>query len=1057
VNGTILAGDIFMLSQKSTITLVLFLILILPINTSFIKPLVPISISNLVVDEFQEPNQSEINTFESLKNDLVTPATPWLNSSWNYRKAHVIQGSTFGLLTDYQLRFEVHRSSGTDAGSTVYCGNNCTMTFQDLRFTEGDGVSLCDYWIEEIISSPERIAFVWVKVPSIPAYPGNTSIFLYYGYIHALILSDIDATFDTACDMEEGNLNDWDGSWGTATHTVSTMYTHSGTYNLNMTPASGSPESSGRYLNISNFDNYHAYRIWFYDTGSTTTSKVTNVVLSDGPAETNKVYIGCMGHLTNYSYWDGSSWIESGVARSTGFHYFEFRHLDSTTYLYLDENLIHTSIRLDEPSLFQFRAYVYRGYPESSYFDDLIIRKWVSSEPTHLIWYSAEILSFQWENEPRNQVVYLNHNFSYDLNVTPDDWIDIWEINDTIDFTINSQGLITNASYLTQGNYGISVRVNNTFGDLLEASFTVTVLDQPPQVDWTILVYLDGDNDLEEYAFNDFNSMESIGSTSNVKIIVYVDFWYGADAPFSGAHCYEITQDSNPNVISSTELTSGLPSEPNMGDGQVLRDFIIFGQFYAPADHYSLVLWDHGAGAFGLCIDDSSDDRLLMPELNQALNDPQVQHLDLVAFDACLMGQLEVAYEIRDTTDLVVFSEESVPLTGFPYEDILLNLTSYPETTPKALASSMVYYYVTAYDVGGIYYDPMYNDMCLSAVETTYLSSIALALNQLTQNLVGSVSDADLYEVISLVRADSQSFAWADFIDLYSFASSLEMEFAGTSWPHSLALNLYEAVDDAVYEEMHLAGLPDAHGLGAVFGTYGTYQLALADDTEWDEFMDAFINVGSTLGEAIPLIENVGYLGSPTLHCGYLDGPYDSVYFVFTAQETGVYTFTLDAAWSQYVSDFDLYVYNDYGSELAESISSSSSESISIYLSAGNSYYVEAYSYDSGYGGIGVFYLNVYAPSGPGPGPFPIIPPIVLIFIGISIIFAIVGGVIVATYYFQRRPSTLPPPPRPRYTSPARTPPTTRDAQDTTKFCAYCGALVPYGARYCPVCGASVI
>ncbi|MFX1582411.1 MAG: clostripain-related cysteine peptidase [Promethearchaeota archaeon] len=677
------------------------------------------------------------------------------------------------------------------------------------------------------------------------------------------------------------------------------------------------------------------------------------------------------------------------------------------------------------------------------------------SESIHWGWNQIKQLPFQWEDIPSNQVIYFNNHFSYDLNATPEALVDTWEINDTTNFAINSQGTITNNTQLYPGIYGIYVSVNSTEGDFLEASFSVIVIEQPIQSDWTILVYLDGDNDLEKSAFDDLNSMEIIGSTADVNIIVFVDFYYGADAPFTGARCYEIIQDANLNVISSTELVTGLSSEPNMGDWQVLRDFIVFGQFYAPADHYSLVLWDHGAGAFGLCTDDTSSDRLSIQELNQALNDSQVQHLDIVAFDACLMGQLEVAYEIRDTTDLVIFSEEGIPLTGFPYEDILLNLTTHPDTTPKALASSMVYYYVTAYDVGGIYYDPMHDDICLSAVETSYLFSVSQALDQLALNLVGSMSDADLYEIISFARASSQGFAWAEFIDLYSFASSLEMEFAGTSWPHSLALTLYEEVDNAVYEEMHLAGLPGAHGLGAVFGSYGTYQLALADDTEWDECMEAFIDVGYSFSDAIPLIENVGYLGSPTLHCGYLDGPYDSVYFAFIAQETGVYTFTLDAAWSQYDSDFDLYIYNDYGTELAESISSSSSESISTYLLAGNAYYVEAYSYDSGYGGIGVFYLSVYSPS--GPGPFPTIFPIVLIIIGICILFAIVCGVIIALFIFQRRSTTTPPPPRPRYTSPTRTQPPTHDAQDTTRFCAYCGALVPYGARYCPVCGASFI
>jgi len=39
--------------------------------------------------------------------------------------------------------------------------------------------------------------------------------------------------------------------------------------------------------------------------------------------------------------------------------------------------------------------------------------------------------------------------------------------------------------------------------------------------EWTIMVYLDGDNDLEKYAIDDFLEMASVGSTSDVNIIVF--------------------------------------------------------------------------------------------------------------------------------------------------------------------------------------------------------------------------------------------------------------------------------------------------------------------------------------------------------------------------------------------------------------------------------------------------------------------------------------------------------------------------------------------------------
>ena len=98
---------------------------------------------------------------------------------------------------------------------------------------------------------------------------------------------------------------------------------------------------------------------------------------------------------------------------------------------------------------------------------------------------------------------------------------------------------------------------------------------------WTILVYLDGDNDLEEYAFDDLNAMEKIGSTKDVNIIVLVDFYLGMGAvPFTGANCYNVTQDDATMIINSTVLSHPFPAEPNMGDPQTLLDFVVFGQSF---------------------------------------------------------------------------------------------------------------------------------------------------------------------------------------------------------------------------------------------------------------------------------------------------------------------------------------------------------------------------------------------------------------------------------------------------------------------------------------------
>jgi len=133
--------------------------------------------------------------------------SPWL-SGWQYRKSHTIIGSTVGAVTDYQVRIKVHYSSGTDGGEDVYLNGHCRTDFGDVRFTSDDGVTLLSYWIEEKVDA--SYAIIWVKVPSIPASPNATTIYIYYGNPSATSQSNGENTFLFFDDFSSGNLNKWD-------------------------------------------------------------------------------------------------------------------------------------------------------------------------------------------------------------------------------------------------------------------------------------------------------------------------------------------------------------------------------------------------------------------------------------------------------------------------------------------------------------------------------------------------------------------------------------------------------------------------------------------------------------------------------------------------------------------------------------------------------------------------------------------------------------------------------------------------------------------------------
>ncbi|MBU2578352.1 DUF2341 domain-containing protein [Patescibacteria group bacterium] len=76
----------------------------------------------------------------------TTELTVWL-SGWAYRKRHVINPSS-GAGTNYQVKVTANAGSGADSGADVYLNSKARSDFGDVRFTDDNGSTLLDYWLE---------------------------------------------------------------------------------------------------------------------------------------------------------------------------------------------------------------------------------------------------------------------------------------------------------------------------------------------------------------------------------------------------------------------------------------------------------------------------------------------------------------------------------------------------------------------------------------------------------------------------------------------------------------------------------------------------------------------------------------------------------------------------------------------------------------------------------------------------------------------------------------------------------------------------------------------
>ena len=124
-------------------------------------------------------------------------------------------------------------------------------------------------------------------------------------------------------------------------------------------------------------------------------------------------------------------------------------------------------------------------------------------------------------------------------------------------------------------------------------------------------------------------------------------------------------------------MNSQIATDPVVME-EVFKDM----QKVAPSDSYGLILGSHASGwmkgnsvqskAFG----DDDGYNIDIPDLADVLKNSFSEKLDFVLFDACMMGNAEVGYELKEVTSHCIASVMETPGYGFPYDQILPYLYS---------------------------------------------------------------------------------------------------------------------------------------------------------------------------------------------------------------------------------------------------------------------------------------------------------------------------------------------------------------------------------------------
>ena len=336
----------------------------------------------------------------------------------------------------------------------------------------------------------------------------------------------------------------------------------------------------------------------------------------------------------------------------------------------------------------------------------------------------------------------------------------------------------------------------------------------------TVLVYMIGSNLESESAAGTADLVEMINAKPGSSINILVETggakkWQNNIVSANKLERYKV----GANGVARLEQ---LPLR-SMADSDTLADFISWGVKNYPADRYELILWDHGGGTVsGYGYDELYPNGMLTISGLQKALEKAGCHFDIVAFDACLMGTIEVAQMLTDYADYMIASEELEPGAGYYYTGWLSLLSKYPSVDSVTLGRQLID------DFAAVYNSARKVTYTLSMIDLSGIDAVSRALGSFMDNSL-LMLDNKAFSTLSMARSEARDFGNGKYeqIDIVDYAAKVE----GLD-----SRAVARAVSDCVaYQRTNLKG---ANGLAM----YYPYKYLGAYDAVWSDLNTAGIN-----------------------------------------------------------------------------------------------------------------------------------------------------------------------------------------------------------------------
>ena len=316
--------------------------------------------------------------------------------------------------------------------------------------------------------------------------------------------------------------------------------------------------------------------------------------------------------------------------------------------------------------------------------------------------------------------------------------------------------------------------------------------------EWTIMVYMAGDNNLSADMVYSLRAIQAtmLKQASKLNVLVYYD-----NSTDSAPTQYCDFSDPNaPILIASSEYKYTFTdkrkiktSDPNENSAAMysIYKFVSWcldkttgpkGPRNRVAQKYALIVSGHGSGVQNLSFlkDDRANYYMTIPRFREVLKwinedflQPNKKKLDLLGFDNCVMGMLEVGAELEPYVETMVASEGYVPNAGWSYGPWLEQLQTSPEMDSQSAGVAAVGSFInkqTTYAIGGIMVDvAAWNLIGVGKVRET-TDALAKALNEALS--IPRVA-FKLTPFIMQAHFDCQSYMFEQNVDLKDFCNLL--------------------------------------------------------------------------------------------------------------------------------------------------------------------------------------------------------------------------------------------------------------------------------------------